>query len=105
MANKIRLFVGGMATCERASAVQMLYTDEDNRTVLPRPPKILYAVGIPIMWFWVSMYDEADTPPALPQAFNPEFFTIVYDYEVAEFLEILKLDPAAETEVDPPPAE
>jgi hypothetical protein len=103
MANKIRLFVGGMSTCDRASAVQMLYTDED-KMVLPRPPKILYAVGIPIMWFWASMYDETETPPELPNAFNPEFFTIVYDYEVAEFLEILKIDPTAGAEVEARPA-
>lgn len=91
---KFRLFIGGMEWCGKDSALMMMFTDVPNDVdgypLLPHMPKILYAVGVPLIWFWGELYDSDHDEPALPTALNQEYFTLTYDYTVEEMMAIVK---------------
>lgn len=86
----VHLWIGGMESLDRETAIKMYFEGEDKEYFPERNPKMLYAVGIPIIWFWRAIQDQDDEEPVLHDAFSRSYFTIHYTYPLSEFVKLVK---------------
>lgn len=80
----VHLWIGGMETMDRESAVHMYFEGEADKSSFPRNPKIMYAMNIPLIWFWMEI-ESSDERPELPSALSQEHFSIHHVYPYSEF--------------------
>lgn len=81
----IKLFISGMESINKEDAIRMWYTDvdqpvNDEGLALPPNPHILYALYIPIIWFWLG--------EELPDAFDKTKFM---EFELPSPMEIAEI--------------
>lgn len=82
---KLHLWVGGM-TCGAEGAVQMLLHEDPDH--LPDRPFIMFAMDLPLVWFWWALQQPGESKPELPKAFDSRFFDTRFEWTWTEFVEL-----------------
>ena len=77
---KVTIFISGMSSVDKNSIIRLLYTDEEDFDSFPKNPQILYAMGVPVIWMWISFEGK------LPSAFDESKF-LSFKFSKPEFIE------------------